>query len=152
MSLEKLENSVKRMLEGEKKRREFVYQYLNKLTEILAHEDIWGTPGKLHPGDTGSIVVTRYNAEGKKISTNIYFRYVPHKGEKTDEQPGFYDSKGGYTLWGTELEDMYGANFWLSIRWVMEWVEKTVFPELKKREVRREETVKIIEKMLEVIK
>lgn len=121
-----LQEKVQMMLDGEKKRREIACKFLNELESILLDvaEDIWGT------GDnaefSGSVWV-RTKKDNKNIATSIYFRFIEYEGERQDEDTGFYESDafvGGYEypLWGKDIKEMNGSDFWNAIRIIIEWV------------------------------
>ena len=121
VSLENLQVKVQSMLDGEKKRRETAIQFTNVLHDILIDvaEDIWGS-GESNYFD-GTATVRIKDKEGKNKPTDFYFRYEKHVTERKDEDTGFYYS-AEYPLWGTEIKDLKGADFWNAVRCIINWV------------------------------
>ena len=124
VSLENLQSKVQSMLDGEKKRREVAIKFTNVLHDILIDvaEDIWGS-GENREID-GTSTIRNKDKESKNKPTNCYFRYEKHIGERKDENTGFYliDGMYGLPLWGTEIADLKGADFWNAIRCIINWV------------------------------
>jgi hypothetical protein len=127
--MENLKETVQRMLDGEKKRREKAEAFLDQLTEILteAGPDIWGPGVTTHEG---------FEYKAIWVNENIYFRYGIHRGDTEVEHPGFYYSTY-LPVWGKPLESLKGGKFWNSIKIIIEWVN-SLDEELKKKEDARE--------------
>jgi len=138
-----LQKKVEKMLEGERKRREVAIAFLNQVTEILTPigPDIWGN-GVQAPEIPGSAIVTRIK-EGKRESTDFYFRYETCYGDNSTEYPGFYRSEAGYLVWGDTLENLRGADFWYGIQVVVEWIPQLI-EIMDKREKGREQLLALI--------
>lgn len=138
--MNKLQERVEKMLNGEKKRRDIVKKWLAEVTEILedAGEDIWGR-GVCFGVDvpTYTTDVLKVDKDGKKRETEIYFRYVAHQGRDSTEYPGFYYN-GQYNTWGADVEDLRGREFWYCIQCILEWIP-IVLEAMEKREISREE-------------
>lgn len=119
-ALEKLEMEVKKMAEGEKRRRKVALEYVGALQDILLQvaEDAWG-------GDGGAVWLSRRNPKvpGEIGYADFYFRYRALKGDVDFEPVGFYYSPYGYPEWGTPVGELKGKKFWYFIQVVLEWVE-----------------------------
>ena len=119
-NLIKLEESVRRMIEGERKRREVALKFVEQAKEILVEvaPDLWGT-GESYEFEY-TTWVTRIK-DGKKQPTSIYFRWEEHRVAGDTEEEGFYSSIE-YPVWGDALEDMKGSDFWYAIQVILEWL------------------------------
>lgn len=120
-----LQEKVQAMLDGEKKRREKALKFLDEFQAILEEvaEDIWGTGNSEYKGT----VWVRNKKNDKNEVTNFYFRFIEHEGNNRYECNGFfesgYDCSGyEYPLWGEEIKDLKGSNFWNAIRCIMDWI------------------------------
>jgi hypothetical protein len=121
-----LQEKVQAMLDGEKKRREKAFKFLDELQNILEEvaEDIWGTGD--HREYKGSVWV-RNKKNDKNEATEFYFRYIEYEGSNRYECNGFlksgYDcSVYEYPLWGEKIKDLKGSNFWNAIRCIIGWI------------------------------
>ena len=121
VSLENLQVKVQSMLDGEKKRREVALKFTNVLHNILIDvaENIWGS-GESNYFD-GTATVRIKDKEGKNKPTDFYFRFNKHITEHKDEDTGFYYSFE-YPLWGTDIVNLKGADFWNAIRCIINCV------------------------------
>lgn len=142
-NLIQLQEKVQGMLDGEKKRRETAYKLIDQLQEILipVAEDIWGT-GEADEVDH-MIWVRNKNKEGQNKATDFYFRYVIHETQTRDEYPGFYSADFNYPIWGVELKELKGSNFWNGMRCVINWIP-VLLETIKKRNESREQLLKLV--------
>ncbi len=116
-----LQEKIEKMLDGEKKRREVALKFIEEFQSILQNvaETTWGN------GDSEEFMYTAWvkNKEnGKNQRTDYYFRYKLWEGSNTKEYSGFYKTKSGYSVWGTEVVDLKGADFWDFVRCVINWI------------------------------
>lgn len=124
-NLTTLEERVQRMLNGEKKRREIAISFINGVRDILVDvaPDIWSE------GDSwiheNVIWVTKINKENKKQNTSIYFRWKEHRINGNSEEEGFYSSIE-YPVWGKEIEELRGSDFWGAIGVIKDWVPQVI--------------------------
>lgn len=115
VDLAALQESVEKMITGEKKRREKALQFLDIVFEALEKVafDVWGD--QEYP-DKGAINIKRENE-----CTDYYFRYRPHVG--ADVEPnGFYLATRGINCWGGNVEELRGKEFWNAIQYIVEWI------------------------------
>jgi hypothetical protein len=167
---QKLEENLKAMLDGEKKRRKIAIQWLDRLESILmeAGPALWGS------GDGGDYVdnakYVEREKEGKKTRVDIYFRYGHHEGERKTEGTGwyydrplyptikdinrgerktegtgwYYDLSRGYqACWGRLLSDLRGTEFWWAIRAIIEWIP-IVISQIDKKSQSRQKLVEMM--------
>lgn len=118
-----LQDKVTAMLEGEKKRREIALKFISELQEILepVAETVWGS-GEVE--ESGKAAWIRNKIEGQNKKTGYYFRYGTYSGSNNKEYIGFYEinSMYGLPLWGNDLTDLKGADFWNAIRSIVNWI------------------------------
>lgn len=120
-----LQERVKRMLNGEAKRRDVALQWINEVQEILEEvaEDIWGTGDIFGGMPSNTITLERLNRENNKVDSNIYFRYVDYIGPRDSEYIGFYEnSKALGNIGGKPISELQGKDFWLAVRIIMDWI------------------------------
>lgn len=155
--IEKLEVVAER----ERKRREQAENYLEQLTEILAPklEEIIGNDINDHV-DNHTITVKKWHKEEEKYGDNdLYFRFGVyeswHNGNCSTEYEGFYINDQQYMeLWGTNILDVKGAEFWYRVKQIVDWVNNYL-PEYisrneESRDKRYDQLVKIVETLKEV--
>lgn len=123
-NLVQLQEKVEAMIQGEKKRRETALKFLEQLQKILkpVAEDIWGEGEGREIKDIAWI---RNKKDGKNIATNYYFRYDSFtNNNERNEWEGIYKADLDYCIpvWGTEVEELRGKDFWNAIRCIIEWI------------------------------
>jgi hypothetical protein len=121
-----LQDKIQKMLNGEKKRREIAGEFLNEFKNILQEEvaeTIWGS----EDSDVGCVVWVRNKVQGAYQKTDYYYRYDTWEGVNSNECSGFYkEDNTGSPVWGTEIIDLKGADFWAAMRCIIGWVEVLV--------------------------
>ena len=132
--LEKLQIISKR----EVKRREQAVNYLKKLTLILApaFEEIIGED----ISDGNSILTTYHN--------DMYFRYIEYYNSDNMEDIGFFVDQSGHNVWGTDLEEIRGSEFWYRIEQVIDWVNYYLPEFINDLEQNRERRSEQLEKLV----
>jgi hypothetical protein len=134
--LTELTKRIKKMLEGERKRRDIALSFLSFLKEELPEvcRKIYGESGKYESVPNPAVWVRK---DGEKI----YFRYSPLVEDR--EEIGFYYSIiENYR--GEPIETFsWGRDFWYAIKTIIEWLPLLV-KEIEKRELSRD---KLVEKM-----
>mgnify|MGYP000890497508 CR=1 FL=1 len=143
-NLQKLEEAVQRMLDGEKKRRTVAIDFISKVKEILLEvaPDIWGKGYD----DMNAVYVQRRDADTGKLNTSIYFRYDWHYGHDCSESEGFYfaDQCGfGMPVWGNPVSGYSGSDFWYMVQVILEWLP-IVLEQMEKRSAGREQLLALI--------
>lgn len=138
--LEKLEEQIKGMLEGEKKRREKALQFLDAVVETLEEfaPDLWGNGDGV---EMDAVWITK--TKDKKIQrTDLYYRYKPWTVWDNPETAGIYL---GYEdlLGGQPIGELRGSIFWWAIRTVIEWLP-LVAQTIKNKEESREKLLSLL--------
>ena len=119
-----LEQKISQMIEGEKKRRSVAIEWLNKVTKTIfpVMVDLFGDAETLENtyDENDNTLVLKV----KETTTNIYFRYISHYGEREEEGVGFYTiSEPEYeTTWGDPVKFQKGNDFWRAVRTIMDWL------------------------------
>jgi hypothetical protein len=115
-----LQEKVQGMLEGETKRRETALKFVNEISEILQPiaKDIWGEGAEPHT----NIVWLSRKEKDKREYTDFYFRYDEHKTRDGWEYNGFYYDPNSSGVWGKDIIDLRGTEFWVAIRTIIEWI------------------------------
>jgi hypothetical protein len=127
--MKELQEKIKRMLEGEKKRREVALKFIGELHETLLPIacEMW-SPGtendKRQDADSTAVWIWKIR-KGKKRLTDLYYRYEPWQGDNEIECQGFYfvgKYNYGMPVWGEELSNVKGKDFWYCIQILIEWI------------------------------
>ena len=118
--MKNLQEKVQAMLDGETKRRETALKFINEVSKILipAAKDIWGEGSENHP----NIVWISRKGKEKREYTDFYFRYGEYRGTNNNEFEGFYYDTNSMGIWGTDIIDLKGTEFWAAIRTIIEWI------------------------------
>lgn len=141
-NLEKLEDAVKRMLEGEKKRRSIALEFIRQVESILVDvaPDIWGQGYD----DLNAVYTQRRDEAGKTRKTSVYFRYDTHYGRDCMESEGFYFEEAGYMpVWGKPVEGYSGSSFWYCVQVIFEWLP-ILLEQMEKRSAGREKLLTLM--------
>ena len=122
---------VKKMLDGEKKRREVACEFLDKVQEILlpVASDIW--PCKIS---------CERSTDAVQVQIDIYFRWGSHAGQNHFEIPGFYF---GNMYWGENVIGVRGSHFWYAIRCIVEWIPELI-ELMNRKEISREMLIALL--------
>lgn len=142
----------------EVKRRKEAVKCIEELTEILApilvdiEGDIVNTEQDYYYG-TEAIWIHTWNKEKNKYdfsNSNLYFRYDKHYCDTKTEKEGFYYTEDSLSkLWGVDILDIKGTNFWIAIKeitdWIVNYLPKYIENKDRSRDQRLEKLIKITE-------
>jgi hypothetical protein len=137
-----LTEKIKKMLEGERKRRGVALSFLGFLEGELPQVcvELYGKGGRYETVPNAAVWV--WGKEGEKI----YFRYSPLVEDRVEEIGFYYSIIENYR--GEPIETIKGRDFWHAIKIIMEWLPLLV-KEIEKRELSRNKLVEKIKLFLE---
>lgn len=136
--------------EREVKRKEQAVKYLEKLTEILAPalREIIGEGLR----DVKTITILKWDKEKDGYSYNdLYFRHTRHEIQSGTEYPGFYIDEKGYHLWGKDLTEVKGNEFWQRTKEVTDWISNYLPEYVDKLEKSRDKRYNQLKKLTSVL-
>mgnify|MGYP001164751252 CR=1 FL=1 len=156
-------NVVEKLIEvqeKERKRRDTAVKYLEELVEILepVFLEIEGESLESDMIDaemeTDAIWIPIWDKEKGKysaINSDLYFRYNNHYGTNDTENPGFYVSTNYLKVWGENLLDIKGDEFWIKLKRITDWMVNYLPDYLENKDKNRDERLKGFEKVMKEI-
>ena len=141
-NLETLQERVKKMVDGEQKRREVALEWLDKVTSVLEEPcyEVLGNMSKYWGEETFAVSVWHIKGE-KKTYHSVFFSY-----ENTGSPAGFYmaDPSDDTFITVHALKDTIGSDFWRAIKNIITWLPLIEADLLSRSKVRN----LIVEKLL----